>query len=347
MSEVETLKTCNVCLKEQTLGNFYFRKETGSYRANCKKCKPLVSKADIIAKAHPKTKVCKDCGIEKSADEYQKAGGGKWLQSYCKPCDAERKRMYSLNNSDKVKAKRKEYYETNFPIISERAKKYYENNKGKVLQYHKDYGVKNKELISKKGKEYRKANPEYVKERDKQARINDLPNRLSKEKEYRLRKTPEQKIKDAEYAKAWRIKNIDKLNKQAEARKHIKREQRRIWCNKKSATDIGFRILKNLRGRTRFALKKDKAVKSDTTEKLLGCTIPLFKEYFSSTFYDRMTWDDFMKGDVHIDHKKPCSKFDLTKESEQRLCFHYTNLQALWWYDNLKKSDNYEEQKTA
>lgn len=80
-------------------------------------------------------------------------------------------------------------------------------------------------------------------------------------------------------------KNKDRLKVLADARKDIKREQRRIWCNNKSATDIGFRVLKNLRGRTRFALKRDGAVKLDTTEKLLGCTISFFKEYFSSLFY--------------------------------------------------------------
>lgn len=60
-----------------------------------------------------------------------------------------------------------------------------------------------------------------------------------------------------------------------------------------------------------------------------------------------MTWGNFMNGEVHIDHIKPCVKFDLTKEDEQMACFNYKNLQPLWWYDNLKKSDNYEEQKVA
>ena len=115
------------------------------------------------------------------------------------------------------------------------------------------------------------------------------------------------------------------------------RERNRIYNNIKSATSIEFRILKNLRSRTRFALKKWDTIKSDSTENLLGCTISFFKEYFSSLFIEGMTWELFMNGDIHIDHIIPCISFNLSNEDEQRKCFHYTNLQPLWAIDNLKK----------
>jgi ribosomal protein L40E len=38
-----------------------------------------------------------------------------------------------------------------------------------------------------------------------------------------------------------------------------------------------------------------------------------------------------------MDHIIPCISFDLTKEEEQRKCFHYTNLRPLWAVDNLKR----------
>jgi len=56
-----------------------------------------------------------------------------------------------------------------------------------------------------------------------------------------------------------------------------------------------------------------------------------------------MTWTKFMQGEIHIDHIKPCCRFDLSKPEEQVKCFHYTNLQPLWAEDNLKKSGAYEE----
>ena len=51
---------------------------------------------------------------------------------------------------------------------------------------------------------------------------------------------------------------------------------------------------------------------------------------------DGMTFDN-----IHIDHIKPCSKFDLTKEEEKEKCFHYTNLQPLFVKDNLEKANKW------
>lgn len=76
---------------------------------------------------------------------------------------------------------------------------------------------------------------------------------------------------------------------------------------------------------------------------LLGCKISEFVDYFGSLFTDGMSWDEYMKGGIHIDHKKPCASFDLTKAPQQKLCFHYTNLQPLWALDNLKKASKVYE----
>jgi len=59
-----------------------------------------------------------------------------------------------------------------------------------------------------------------------------------------------------------------------------------------------------------------------------------------------MSWDNYGTGyngkgmeQWHIDHIIPCASFDLSKPSEQKKCFHYTNLQPLWAKDNLRKKD--------
>lgn len=72
---------------------------------------------------------------------------------------------------------------------------------------------------------------------------------------------------------------------------------------------------------------------------LLGCTIEYFKIHIEQQFVDGMNWGNQGRFGWHIDHIIPCSRFDLTKESEQRKCFHYSNMQPLWGQDNLRKSN--------
>jgi hypothetical protein len=331
----EGCKICNVCNIEKPLSEFYYRKEQDRYRPNCKKCKPLRSKEMIMAQARANKKVCKHCNIEKLASEYQKAGGGKWLQPYCKLCDAERKRRYNIENTDKIKVKHKKYYESNKGKIAKKSKEFYNSNKDVIAIRSKAYREKTKERKSIKDRLYREKNKEKLLKQKKEYYLKNKD--ILSEKARIYRNDPDVKAKKKITDKLYREKNKDKINATKEKRKDITREKARIRSNEKSKTDISYRILKNLRSRIRFALKKGQIKKADTTENLLGCTVPEFKAYFTSLFTNDMSWNDFMAGKIHIDHIIPCAKFDLTNEEEQRICFHYTNLQPLWSTDNLKK----------
>lgn len=94
----------------------------------------------------------------------------------------------------------------------------------------------------------------------------------------------------------------------------------------------------NLRNRISIAIKNNQ--KSGHTLDLLGCSIKNFKGYLEKRFDKNMTWENYGSYWV-IDHIRPCASFDLSKESEQKKCFNYTNLQPLTWSENSKKSDNY------
>ena len=114
-----------------------------------------------------------------------------------------------------------------------------------------------------------------------------------------------------------------------------------IYEKNKLLNDDYFKIKHRLRSRIRDALKRKNSVKSKTTYELLGCSKQEFINYFESKFTEGMTWDKVGK-EIHIDHIKPCAKFDLTKKEEQEKCFHYTNLQPLWACDNLIKGSKYD-----
>jgi len=50
------------------------------------------------------TKICVDCGVEKTLDNFAKAIRNKYgRRNYCKPCDHARKKEWRKNNLDKVR----------------------------------------------------------------------------------------------------------------------------------------------------------------------------------------------------------------------------------------------------
>ena len=88
---------------------------------------------------------------------------------------------------------------------------------------------------------------------------------------------------------------------------------------------------------TRTRIRESIKDKQLSSSELLGCSGEEAYQHLVSQFTDDMTEDAFMNGDIHIDHIRPISSFDLTDEMQQRECFNYTNLQPLWAEDNLKK----------
>ena len=91
--------------------------------------------------------------------------------------------------------------------------------------------------------------------------------------------------------------------------------------------------------RNRFLRAVTHDYKQTSCLELLGCSIKEFKKHLESKFKDGMTWKNRGVKGWHIDHIIPCDSFDLTKLEEQKKCFHYSNMQPLWWYENLAKSN--------
>ena len=108
---------------------------------------------------------------------------------------------------------------------------------------------------------------------------------------------------------------------------------------KKLDTDPTYKLIHNMRGRLRKAVK-GYGDKYDTTMNLVGCNSTKLREYLEAKFTEGMTWENYGQG-WHVDHIKPCCSFDLTSEEEQRKCFHYSNLQPLWAEENMKKGGKY------
>ena len=127
------------------------------------------------------------------------------------------------------------------------------------------------------------------------------------------------------------------------------REANRELCNARSAKSIlarlkaddSFRLRHALRSRLNQAVKRE--FRNGKISNLLGCSIPEFKRHIEQQWVDGMSWSNWSLKGWHIDHIKPCAKFDLSDPEQQRQCFHYTNLQPLWCKDNWTKSDSWSE----
>lgn len=105
----------------------------------------------------------------------------------------------------------------------------------------------------------------------------------------------------------------------------------------KRKNNINYCIMNKLRMRISCAVKSQGIYKAQKTRILVGCTVEKLKNYLEEGFKKGMSWLNYGKNGWHIDHIKPCASFDLTKQEEQKKCFHYTNLQPLWASDNLSK----------
>ena len=118
------------------------------------------------------------------------------------------------------------------------------------------------------------------------------------------------------------------------------RENRKKYIREyqqKQRTNSSYKIQDNISRRIRASMTQ--GYKSETTIKLLGCSIEELKIHLEEQFKKGMSWDNYGMYGWHIDHIMPCSSFDLTDIEQQKICFHYTNLQPLWAKDNLSKGN--------
>ena len=71
----------------------------------------------------------------------------------------------------------------------------------------------------------------------------------------------------------------------------------------------------------------------------LGCDALYFKSFIEKKMKEGMTWDN-----IHLDHIKPVSVFNLENHDEFLDCCNYTNFQPLLANDNLVKSNKWNNE---
>lgn len=228
----------------------------------------------------------------------------------------ETKRRYCA--SEKGKAAAHAYYLQNKTKHRLQMKARYEALKDTEdhKRYYREYYQRNKERFAENSKRWRMENPEaaramerrrYVKNYETRRKYAKSPKALSYHKEY-YKKNKERIIKRTTANTASRIKN-----------------------------NPHYRIAALYRNRVRAGIKMKGAPKIYSSEDLVGCSWGELRAHLESLFRDGMSWENHSVRGWHIDHIIPCAAFDLTDPEQQKKCFHYTNLQPLWWHENLSK----------
>jgi hypothetical protein len=151
--------------------------------------------------------------------------------------------------------------------------------------------------------------------------------------------TPNRRLRCREYYKENREDILKQKKIYAQANKSKIRSYQNEYLARRKQEDISMRILLNLRTRISKILRGK--VKDETTRKFIGCSLEELKSYLESKFSVGMNWENYGYYGWHIDHIRPCSSFDLNDPEEQKLCFHYTNLQPLWGTENMAKGDKF------
>jgi len=115
----------------------------------------------------------------------------------------------------------------------------------------------------------------------------------------------------------------------------------KIWVKNKLENDPSFKMASRQRMRIADLLSKKGIHKKGKTLRLIGCSAKFLSDYIESKFKPGMNWNNYGIYGWHVDHIKPLSKFDLEDPDQQKIAFHYTNLQPLWANENIKKSNKY------
>lgn len=142
---------------------------------------------------------------------------------------------------------------------------------------------------------------------------------VNKESSYhRLKNNPELK-------KAYREKAKPELNKRM-------RERRR--------TDSSYALSCRMGCLMFYALRKAKGGRK--WQDLVGYSVADLRRHIEKKFKGGMTWERFLAGEIHIDHKIPVSAFNYSRpeDIDFKKCWALKNLQPLWDTDNIKKKDN-------
>jgi hypothetical protein len=261
------------------------------------------------------TKLCRKCGHTKDVESFGADKNSPDGRRYeCKQCRSEHDKKIYEESKDKSAERNKKYRDKNRSAIRAKGREYHQEHKEQAVLYRKE----NAESIRANAKAYRT--------RIRSKSIAYLRDYYRQNKESLL-------VKQKEYAENNKGKIQKRQREYAKANRPSIRARFSAWQKQRKQSDVGYRILCNLRRHVNRAIRKTE--KSAKTKELIGCSMAELRAHLESMFLVGMTWANY--GQWHVDHIIPCCKFDMSNPEEQRRCYNWKNLQPLWAVDNIRK----------
>lgn len=342
---IET-KKCRMCEKVLPIDNFSRATKEGYRRGECNSCRRIIN---FIKRKHGRTeddywkyqneikekeklheegkRKCGCCGEIKLLSEFNKSKSGVGgYQPNCRGCTKVKWKEYYEDNSKKLKTKRSVLrHEERSPEQQEK----YLAEKAYVEELH---------LLQKEGKRRCRI--------CKTIKILDEFPSDSSSRVYYKKKTHCKCCGMEVYQKPYRATDRGRAKKSVNDKKYNSKPSVKKRRNERTMerynNDPAFKIKHLMRTRINKVVDRKKQSKKFTQE--VGCTFDELVVYLESQFYsdprtgEMMTWDNHTVDGWHIDHKKPLHEFDLEDDEQFNMAAHYTNLQPLWWWQNLEKN---------
>jgi len=337
-------KQCNRCNKILPIDNFEIATKEGYRRGECKTC---VSIKNFVKRKPERTeddywkwqneikekkklfnegkRRCTCCGEIKLLTQFNKSGS-KGYQPHCRVCTRAKFKIWHRKNNPEIRVKKRK--QTHNKRTPEQQEKYLAEKAYKE-ELH---------LLQKEGKRRcRVCNTIKI--------LDEFPNDNSGRVHYG-KKSYCKCCAMEKYAKPYRQSDIGRAKKSISDKKYRSKpgvkERIHKQLNEKYHNDPAYKLKCLLRNRIKKILKRK--TKHQSFIKHLGCSIEELVFHLESKFYpdpktgEMMTWDNHTTDGWHVDHIKPLHEFNLNDEKEFEEASHYTNLQPLWWWQNLEKN---------
>lgn len=288
-------------------------------------------------------KVCSRCDESKpaTAEFFYKRNTGSLdgFTGQCKVCINNKNRKWYQDNRERGNELVRLWRASNHERTLKNEKAWREANPEKRRTAERKYKANHPERIAAGNKARREADLEAAHERERAhyARHKERYCARAREARGEKRLEYERKYREAnresmnEYQRRYRLENLGKAREAA-------REQAR-----RRRQDVGYRVSICMSAGMRKSLKNGKD--GYKWETLVGYSRKELLSHLESQFIKGMTWDNYGRHGWHIDHIVPISwfHFESYTDPEFKMCWALKNLQPLWEFDNLSKSNRVVE----